>query len=285
MTVLTSPRKSSARSSSPRRQSPRSSDGSELCWHPKYADDDGNSTQGAFASGSYSARGGSQFASDMTRESRACGVKGLISRHTGDPGAHSAINVNGVHNGSKETLGCRTKRSYNKDSSKGASSFMTKSPRESGVSQTPRSASAPRGSVRHGDPGAYDYSHLFGLSNPRALTPRATGQFRSTTDLGGHVRKSCTPGIGEYETGTSLLRSNHNLSRLGTSVFAGPAAKERVGIVARRSTSVQNGPGRYDLELDGDGRGSIKAKMMARRQASKSSPAFGSSSRRKAPWE
>ena len=96
MTVLTSPRKSSARSSSPRRQSPRSSDGSELCWHPKYADDDGNSTQGAFASGSYSARGGSQFASDMTRESRACGVKGLISRHTGDPGAHSAINVNGV---------------------------------------------------------------------------------------------------------------------------------------------------------------------------------------------
>jgi hypothetical protein len=161
---------------------------------------------------------------------------------------------------------------------------MTKSPRPSGVSQTPRAASAPRGSVRHGDPGAYDYSHLFGLSNPRALTPRATGQFRSATDLGGHVRKSSTPGIGEYETGTTLLRNDHNLSRLGTSVFAGPAAKERVGIVARRSTSVQNGPGRYDLELDGDGRGSIRAKMLARRQTSKS-PAFGSSSRRKAPWE
>ena len=273
MTVLASPRKS-VRASSP--APPMTATSPRPC--DLLAADDGRSTQGAFSSGSYSARGGSQFASGMVRE-----VRGLVVQRMGDPGAHSSGSVSGVHAGRHETMGCRSARSYNKDSARGSGSFCSKSPRPSGVSQTPRAASAPRGTVRRGDPGLYDYDHMFVLANPRSMTPRPTGQFRSATSLGGHIRKSEKPGVGDYETSVNLLKDGHNFSRLGSSNFAGKAMKQREGITARKSTAAIVGPGYYDLEMDGDGRGSIKAR--ADTKVNKRLPGFGSSSRRKAPWE
>ena len=254
MTVLPSPRKGSPRRSSspsPRRSSsprvPRL-DPSPRAFAERHVPS-AKYSQGSFDSGSYSARGGFQFASEMGRESTMFDHVA----HIGDPGAYVGYQVEGVHAGKDETMGCRTRRSFNTDAAHGDGKFLAKSPRQSGVSQH-RASSAPRGSLR-GGPGEYDYDHFFKMGSAREHS-ELKSMFKSQTPLGGHVRKSTTPtavGVGKYDgpligPGT-LLKTDHNFSNQGASMFAGSPMSKRTDYI-RRTTDEIIGPGYYDLSGD-----------------------------------
>ena len=239
-------------------------------------------SQGAYDHGTYSARGGFQFASE---ENRASAMFSHVD-HLGDPAAYAHSEVMGVHTGHKETLGCRSRRSYNQNVAHGDGKFLSKSER--------RAASVPRSS-EIGGPGEYSYPQLYVVGSPRAHSAIKSA-FRSRTPLGGHVRKSTTPaevGVGKYDAplvgpGT-LLKDDHNFSKQGASMFAGSPLKGRSDIVdffASR-TDKHVGPGYYDLSGDGDSRGSLKAKMenLKRRSKQTQGLGFGSSSPRKAYYE
>jgi hypothetical protein len=298
------------------------------------------STQGAYNKGSYSSQGGSQFASKSPRMSK---YTLSYTAHMGDPGSRNGAYTSGVHAGAKETLGCRSARSYNKDSARGAGRFNSSSARLSGAALGPEQArdiASPPGSAR-GGPGEYDPmttrdgAHLTtsSFASPRGSlgttarfgspscgsargsakgTPRfssptcnsarssaarsssagrsprpsgaATYQFASGTQLGGHVRRRDTPGVGAYDTTINLLKSGHNYSRNGASMFASAEQRgSRSFLRGSRSTDAIVGPGYYDLSIDGDGRGSIQARAKAK--INKKAPGFGSSNPRKAYYE
>ena len=254
MTVLPSPRKGSPRrggsprrSGSPRSRSPRL-DPSPRAFAQRHIPA-ARESQGAFDSGSYSARGGSQFASNMNRSSDMF----EHAAHVGDPGQYVGYQVEGVHAGHMETMGCRSRRSHNTEAAHGDGKFLSKSPRQSGVSQG-RTSSAPRGSQR-GGPGEYQFSHMYQMGSARASS-EMTSMFKSASPLGGHVRKSTTStdvGVGKYEIpligpGT-LLRTDHSYSKHGASMFAGTPMSKRTDYIAKTTDDII-GPGYYDLSSD-----------------------------------
>ena len=100
----------------------------------------------------------------------------------------------------------------------------------------------------------------------------------SALPLGGHIRKSDTPGIGEYNPDggdiANKLKSSGSLSKDGMSMFMG-SSRSRASASAS-ATGVHIGPGSYDLE-----HGSIKEKMSA--STNPRLPGFGSSSVRSGP--
>lgn len=100
----------------------------------------------------------------------------------------------------------------------------------------------------------------------------------SALPLGGHIRKSDTPGIGEYnpDAGSiaSKLSSSKSLSKDGMSMFAGSARGR--SSAAQTTTGQHIGPGSYDLQHS-----SIRAKMEA--STNPRLPGFGSSSVRAGP--
>ena len=98
----------------------------------------------------------------------------------------------------------------------------------------------------------YDYGTLYETGSATASTG-VSSAFRSALPLGGHVRKSTTPGVGEYDAHTyertasaPLLRSAHNYSKDGSSMFA--SSSQRRSLADTTRTDERVGPGAYDLE-------------------------------------
>lgn len=187
------------------------------------------------------------FASNSKRQGKAA------ADALGDPGGYD-IEHAGVHLGKNEPIWARSKRSFNRDVNGGRGSFN---------SSATRSSSAPPRS-RRGGPGEHDYSHMYSCGN---ASTQVTSSFLSSTPLGGHVRKSDTPGVGEYEPSPI---ANKSFTREGSAVFAG-SATSRGGDTRRAATGDHVGPGSYDLEQS-----SIQKQMAA--ATNPRLPGFGSSS-------
>ena len=191
----------------------------------------------------------STFASNSSRSSRSTGASG------GDPGAYD-IERGGVHMGKKEPLSSRSRRSHNREIHQGKGSF---------TSHARRSTSAPPRSMR-GGPGEHDYSHLFSCGRN---SQQVTSAFMSSVPLGGHVRNSDTPGVGEYDTNDKERFQSKSFTKQGSHMFAG-AAKSR-SLAANSATGKDIGPGSYELSS-----GSIEQRMA--KTTNTRLPGFGSSS-------
>lgn len=197
--------------------------------------------------GSLGTRPTASFASNSKRS-----AKGGADA-TGDPGGYD-IDRGGVHLGKKEAISARSKRSFNRDVNQGRGSFN---------STTKRSTSAPPRSLR-GGPGEHDYAHMYSCGSTASV--QVTSSFLSASPLGGHVRKSDTPGVGEYEPNAV---ANKSFSREGQSMFAGSLKSRSVS--SRSATGDHVGPGSYELEQS-----SIQKQMEG--SANPRLPGFGSSS-------
>ena len=203
----------------------------------------GNMTIG----GSMGGRPTASFASNSKRSSRASQDAG------GDPVAYD-IEKAGIHLGNKEPICHSSKRSFNRDVGAGRGSFN---------SSSARSSSKSAGSQR-GGPGENDYSHMYSCGN---ASTQVTSSFLSAMPLGGHVRKSSTPGVGEYEP-EKMGSKNH--ARDGAShMFAGGVKSRSMASSSASGTNV--GPGSYDLEAETLSRKGLSS-------ANPRLPAFGSSS-------
>ena len=98
-----------------------------------------------------------------------------------------------------------------------------------------------------------------------------TSSFLSSVPLAGHVRKSDTPGVGEYDP--NQIESKVNTEK-GSYMFA--AGGKGRGGVASTATGEHVGPGSYELEGN-----SLYQKMI--RTTNTRLPGFGSSSVRQGP--
>ena len=183
--------------------------------------------------------------------------KKLGASEGGDPGAYTVENP-GVHSGKAETIDSRSRRSFNRDVSAGKGSF---------TSNSKRSGKAAASSQK-GGPGEYDCSHLYSCGSMAQIT----SSFMSATPLGGHVRKSDTPGAGEYDPKVPDTGSGRKDG--GTSAFTG-AVRSR-GASGFSATGENVGPGSYEVEQS-----SLYHQMVA--NTNTRLPAFGSSSVRQGP--
>ena len=211
---------------------------------------------GAYESPAYMSIGGrlgsrptASFASNSKRTDR--------SRSASSEHAFYTVDKPGVHSGKAEDLSSRSKRSFNRVVSAGKSSFSSTSHRSSSV--PPRSA--------RGGPGSYDSSHLYSCG---LHSTQMTSSFLSAQPLGGHVRKSITPGVGEYDIDPDALATTSTKKN-------GPGSFSNAVKPSRPPTTSENvGPGSY--ELSGD---SIENRMI--RKSNPRQPGFGSSSVRTGP--
>ena len=202
--------------------------------------------------GSPDRRPSASFASSTTRANKV--------GSSGDPGAYDVEHC-GVHAGKKEPISARSRRSFNRDVNTGKGSFN---------SLSSRSTSAPPRSAR-GGPGEHDYSHLYSCGHG---TTQVTSSFMSAMPLGGHIRKSDTPGVGEYEPNDDERFHTKSLSKEGMSMFAG--SLKRGGSASRTTTGEHIGPGSYDLDHRSINH-AVASKVNPRL------PGFGSSSIRASP--
>ena len=160
----------------------------------------------------------------------------------GDPGKYN-IDHEGVNLGKAEAMCHKSKRSFNSEANKGRGSFN---------STTPRPSSAPPRKPTRGGPGEHDYSHMYACG--RDSSPM-TSSFRSSTPLGGHVRRSTTPGVGSYDPHEAQgspdvlsSRSAKSYSRDGSSMFAGVGVNQRMKM-SSSTTSKDVGPGSYESDF------------------------------------
>ena len=149
------------------------------------------------------------------------------------------IDHGGVNLGKSEPLAHAARRSFNVGVKEGRASFD---------SRVKRPHSAPTASAR-GGPGEQDFSHLYRIG-ATAASKGPSSSFRSKTPLGGHVRKSDTPGVGRYDPKPQYAvgggaTSGGNEPGKKSAVFASTTASARTS--PARSTSGPNvGPGTYD---------------------------------------
>ena len=113
--------------------------------------------------------------------------------HFGDPGQYD-LQKAAPSLGKNEPIGQSIGSSFNETVKSGRASFNTRG--------TGRARSAPPRNQR-GGPGEYDFDHLYRVgataTSPGGRSPSPSSSFRSKTPLGGHVRKSDTPGVGRYD--------------------------------------------------------------------------------------
>ena len=200
-----------------------------------------------------SASGGrASFGTFTTRDDKS-------RREGGDPGKYT-VEHPGVHTGKAESIAARSQRSFNRDVGRGRGSFNSTTTR----SQTPTPHST------RGGPGEHDFSHLYSCGN---ASTQVSSSFLSSVPLAGHIRKSHTPGVGEYDP-EPMDGSSKSISKEGSASFAG-SLKSRSA--SNFSTTGENvGPGTYDL-----GQRSIYERMLA--STNPRLPGFGSSSVRQGP--
>ena len=152
---------------------------------------------------------------------------------TGDPGAYD-LERGGVHLGKNEVMSARSRRSFNRDINQGKGSFNSVSKRSS--TPPPRS--------RRGGPGEHDYSHLYSCGH---AATQVTSSFLSASPLAGHIRRSDTPGIGEYDPNDKIRFQSKQFSTAGASAVFTGATKSRSASGAT-TTGEHIGPGSYDLD-------------------------------------
>ena len=127
-------------------------------------------------------------------------------------------------------MSARSNRSFNRDINRGKGSFTSASAR----------SSSPAARSARGGPGENDYSHMYSCGNS---STQVTSSFRSSVPLGGHVRRSNTPGVGEYDP-TPVLRKSPSKEG-SSSMFAG--AQNSRSVSSSSSTREHVGPGEdYD---------------------------------------
>jgi len=189
-----------------------------------------------------------------------------------DPGMYD-LETEGVHLGNKEAMSHKTKRSFNTEAHKGRGSFN---------STTPRPSSAPPKKPTRGGPGEHDYSHMYTCGKNSVGMSSA---FRSSSPLGGHVRKSTTPGVGSYEPNDAQTQrqnlssqSAKSFSKDGSSMFAGVGVTSRSRSSNSAATGKDVGPGTYASD-----QGTILREAVEKHNPRL--PAFGSSSTRQGPDE
>ena len=199
--------------------------------------------------------GKSSFGSFVPRLEKGKAAEG------GDPGAYSIENQ-GVHSGKAESISSRSQRSFNRDVGRGRGSFCSTSER----SKTPDARS------QRGGPGENDYSHLY-ATGKGSQSARGSSNFLSSVPLGGHIRKSDTPGVGEYNADTSLLSKSQS-ARGSSPMFAGSPMSR--GVSSHSATGTHVGPGSYELEGNSIASKAIKARNPRL-------PGFNSSSVRQGP--
>ena len=224
----------------------------------------------------------------------------ILIRDDGDPGEYVGNGFSSrsfkadtprVHAGTKDPLAPASRASFNKNSSRGNGSFNTR--------VKTRAASAPRSSVRTGDPGSYDFAPRYACGGACTGSTKVTSSFRTQLPVAGtgHVRPSSTPGVGHYEphvrkaslprTKQPLERDDHNFSRGGaggasrSSFFAGDAiSRTLLADELASRTEPQVGPGRYEHHV---GR-SIEARASALKARGKKLAPFGSTSSRESDY-
>ena len=251
MTISTNPRLPGFGSSSVR-ASPASRNGVPA---PGAYDAAANETVHARSARTYNtpaSSGHAQFGSTSTRESRSKG-EGTDKQYT--------VENPGVHTGKAASIADRSKFSFNRDISSGKGSFISQSKR----SQTPPARSS------RGGPGEHDYAHLYSCGHG---SHQVTSAFMSAIPLGGHIRKSDTPGVGEYDPSDKERFSKKSFTKEGSYMFAS-SAKSR-GSAGSTTTGENVGPGSYDLKAE-----SIAARASA--SVNPRLPGFGSSSVRTGP--
>ena len=202
-----------------------------------------------------------------TTASGGKGSFGAFSKRDGlakrDAGADVMYTVDtpGVNTGKAETIGSRSARSFNRDVNSGKGSFNSTSAR----SKSPAARSA------RGGPGENDCSHMFSCGSSGSV--HVTSSFMSAQPLGGHIRKSDTPGVGEYEPNMVASKS---FGSAGSAMFAGSLKR---GSAANRSATGEHiGPGSYELDKD-----SLQTKLEG--LINPRLPGFGSSSKRTGPGD
>jgi hypothetical protein len=178
----------------------------------------------------------------------------------GEPGSYT-VETQGVHTGKAESLASRSKRSFNRDINRGKGSFTSASAR----------SSSPAARSARGGPGENDYSHMYSCGNS---STQVTSSFRSSVPLGGHVRRSNTPGVGEYDP-LQVGEQSKSFTKDGSPMFADSGKNSR-SVSAFSTTGEHVGPGSYELE-----QGSIYQKML--KTNNDRLPGFLSSSVRKGP--
>jgi len=205
-----------------------------------------------------SARSAKTFNTSASTGKASFGTFTKRDEKRGSVGADVMYSVDnpGVNSGKAENLASKAKRSFNREVSAGRSSFNSSSNREkSSKKETTR-----------GGPGEHDYSHLYQCGNSTPMT----SSFMSAQPLGGHIRKSDTPGVGSYSPATNSLEIK-SASRNGGAGFAGTTSREKKTNVS--ATGEHVGPGSYELQA-----GSIEKRLAAK--INPRSPGFGSSSAR-----
>ena len=220
-----------------------------------------------FANRTLSARSSRSFSNLMAKGEGnfLCSSKQLgsiINKDAGDPGAYVGPHSPGVHRGNKESLGAKSTRSFSRDVGAGDARFNTRSPARS---QTP-----PRTAARVG-PADYSFGHLYETGSDASIRVRSS--FQSELPLGGHVRKSTTPGVGSYETGVGAMGKamdspSRSVSKEGHSMFASATPRKELADLHRTDPSV--GPASYDLSRFSMG-GKLKATANPRLPGFKSS--------------
>ena len=209
-----------------------------------------------------SARSGKSFNTSASMGKASFGTfskrdKKLGASEGGDPGAYTVENP-GVNSGKAETIESRSRRSFNRDVSAGKGSFSSNSQRSGKAAA----------SSQKGGPGEYDCSHLYSCGSSAQIT----SSFMSSTPLGGHVRKSETPGAGEYSP--QQVEGGSARKGGGTSAFAGSTQSR--GASGFSATGANVGPGSYEVEQS-----SLYQQMLTKTNSRL--PAFGSSSVRQGP--
>jgi hypothetical protein len=131
------------------------------------------------------------------------------------------------------------------------------------------------------DAGSYDYSHLYGCARGDTkfgpVTP-VHSPFISALPLGGHVRYSRNPGVGDYnaEPSAGYVRRKSNYSKRGSSVFADQMRQHPLHEEGNPSQTPEDvGPGKYNDFVG------MRDRSLAR--ANPKLPPFNSSSQRSDP--
>lgn len=91
-------------------------------------------------------------------------------------------------------------------------------------------------------PGSYNFDHLYSCGVQRGSTQSGTTAFTNKAPLCGYVRKSDTPGVGEYRPGRVERTSD---SKLGSSAFADSTARCASGLLAG---AIGPGPETYEQD-------------------------------------
>lgn len=150
----------------------------------------------------------------------------------------------------KEALSDRAQRTFNRSISSGDLGFQSSSRGRS---------TAPPSRTQRGGPGEHECGHLFEMgaiaSSPSSTSGRGSGSaaagtssFKSALPLGGHIRKSFTPGIGTYDTtsaGSISSPARGTYSKEGMSMFAATSARQ--GLADTKRTEAHVAPGSYDV--------------------------------------